>query len=348
MNWNGVGHHRRRTPRRAIDVTSSDSHVHRESNDSLFEKNPRIQMHLSSQKQKRKGFTATPKRFYMPYERVFSDQNQSPGQRTWKKTGPKIRIRTAGTAVTRSLRRRGSPCRRVTRRRGPPPRARVRPCRRRRRVTRPAVASGPAPLRPPLMARRAVAFTRSSEAQEHRERRRARRRGGRGHRLLEEAGRLAGALQEPGVLRVLPAAAAARQCLRLQQRLRPLWRRRRRRSRGRLRRRGRAERGGLREVELGAAAAEPERGLVVGPRRGLGGVEGAQPHARRLVRVTDLRRPFPPRPLPHAAVPPPLPSAAAFRRGWRGDLPARAGRRRRRGRVLRRRRCRAVLCSHKP
>jgi hypothetical protein len=80
----------------------------------------------------------------------------------------------------------------------------------------------------------------------------------------------------------------------------PLLGRRRRRPA----RRG-SERGGLGEVELGAAAAEPERGAVVGPRGGLGRIEGAQPHARRLVRVPDLRRPLPPRPLPHSAVPPP-------------------------------------------
>jgi len=50
------------------------------------------------------------------------------------------------------------------------------------------------PLRPPLMARCVIAFTCSSEAQEYRERWRARRHGWRGHRLLEEVGRLAGAL----------------------------------------------------------------------------------------------------------------------------------------------------------
>jgi hypothetical protein len=146
-----------------------------------------------------------------------------------------------------------------------------------------------------------------SEAGEHRERRRRARRlaAGRRHRcwrglvvVKEEAWRLAGALQQPGVL---PAA---------EHRL------------------GGGERGGLGEVELGAGAAEAERGGVVGARGGLGGVEGPQPHARRLVRVADLRRPLPPRPLPHAAVP--LPAArAGGRRGREPQLPARARRLRR-------------------
>jgi len=80
------------------------------------------------------------------------------------------------------------------------------------------------PLRPPLMARRSIAFTCSSEAQEYRERWRARCHGGRGYRLLEEVGQLAGALHEPSVLQVLLVTACQRR--RLQQRLRPLrWRR---------------------------------------------------------------------------------------------------------------------------
>jgi hypothetical protein len=103
----------------------------------------------------------------------------------------------------------------------------------------------------------------------------------------------------------------------------PLLGRRRRRPA----RRG-SERGGLGEVELGAAAAEPERGAVVGPRGGLGRIEGAQPHARRLVRVPDLRRPLPPRPLPHSAVPPPR------RRAVAGAGAAAASTSRRRGREL--------------
>ena len=106
-------------------------------------------------------------------------------------------------------------------------------------------------------------------------------------------------------------------------------RRRHGRRRGRSRRRrsgGRGDRGGgrrgearvLGEVELGAAAAEAERGLVVGARRGLGCLERAEPHARRLVRVPDLRRPLPPRPLPHAAEPPLATAAAAARLGGGG------------------------------
>lgn len=59
----------------------------------------------------------------------------------------------------------------------------------------------------------------------------------------------------------------------------------------------------LGEVELGAAPAEAERGGVVGARRVLGGAEGAQPDARRLPRVPDLRRPLAPQPPPHPAVP---------------------------------------------
>jgi hypothetical protein len=37
-----------------------------------------------------------------------------------------------------------------------------------------------------------------------------------------------------------------------------------------------------------AAAAEPERGLVVGARHGLSGLECAEPHTRRLVQVSNL------------------------------------------------------------
>jgi hypothetical protein len=76
-----------------------------------------------------------------------------------------------------------------------------------------------------------------------------------------------------------------------------------------------------REVELGARATELDGGLVVGPGGLLGGVERAQPLAHRAARVADLRRPLPPRPLPHAAVlvlllpPPPLPRRRASCRG---------------------------------
>jgi hypothetical protein len=61
----------------------------------------------------------------------------------------------------------------------------------------------------------------------------------------------------------------------------------------------------LREVELGLGALEPERGLVVGDGGVLRRVEGAKPHPRRLLGVPDLRRPLPPRPLPHPSVVPP-------------------------------------------
>ena len=60
---------------------------------------------------------------------------------------------------------------------------------------------------------------------------------------------------------------------------------------------------GAREVELGLGALEAERGGVVGACGVLGGVEGAQPYARRLHGVADLRRPLAPRPLPYATVP---------------------------------------------
>ncbi|BAT16046.1 Os12g0168150, partial [Oryza sativa Japonica Group] len=146
----------------------------------------------------------------------------------------------------------------------------------------------------------------------------------------------AGALQEPRVLRVrVTAAGAGRELLRLQQRVRPRrWRAPV--SGGRRRRRRRWEGGVLGEVELGAAAAEAEGGAVVGAGGVLGGVEGAEPHARRLVRVPDLRRPLPPRPLPHPSVPLPRRAAAGVGRGRRRELLLVAGRRRRR-RVLPRR-----------
>ncbi|KAE8805419.1 hypothetical protein D1007_18501 [Hordeum vulgare] len=56
------------------------------------------------------------------------------------------------------------------------------------------------------------------------------------------------------------------------------------------------------EVGLGLGAAEGSRGAVVGEGGLHGGVEGAQPHARLLPRVADLRSVPPPRPLPHAPV----------------------------------------------
>jgi len=78
-------------------------------------------------------------------------------------------------------------------------------------------------------------------------------------------------------------------------------------ARGRGHGRGRAggERGEVvgGEVGPGERAAQGARGHVVGARRGLGGVEGAEPDARALRRVPDLRRKPTPRPLPHAPVP---------------------------------------------
>jgi hypothetical protein len=65
------------------------------------------------------------------------------------------------------------------------------------------------------------------------------------------------------------------------------------------------------------------------------------------VRVPDLRRPLPPRPLTHAAVPLPPWRAGGVGGGRRGDLLARPGCRRRLGRVLRGSPCRPVLCSGK-
>ncbi|CAD5169964.1 unnamed protein product, partial [Musa acuminata subsp. malaccensis] len=56
------------------------------------------------------------------------------------------------------------------------------------------------------------------------------------------------------------------------------------------------------EIELGASPAELDGGSVVGHRRRLRGVEGAQPLAHRPPGVAYLRRPLPPRPLPHPTV----------------------------------------------
>jgi len=54
------------------------------------------------------------------------------------------------------------------------------------------------------------------------------------------------------------------------------------------------------EVEHGGGAARGEGGLVVGERGGLGGVEGAEPHAGAPARgVADLGRELAPRPLAH-------------------------------------------------
>ena len=58
------------------------------------------------------------------------------------------------------------------------------------------------------------------------------------------------------------------------------------------------------EVGLGLGAAEAAGGGVVGARGGLGGGEGTEPDAHAAHGVADLRRPLPPRPLPHAAEPP--------------------------------------------
>ncbi|PUZ48293.1 hypothetical protein GQ55_7G234100 [Panicum hallii var. hallii] len=58
-----------------------------------------------------------------------------------------------------------------------------------------------------------------------------------------------------------------------------------------------------REVEERAGAAHAVGGAVVGERGVLGGVVGAEPHARAVLgRVPDLRRELAPRPLPHAPV----------------------------------------------
>ena len=55
-----------------------------------------------------------------------------------------------------------------------------------------------------------------------------------------------------------------------------------------------------REVGARLGAAEEARGLVVGARGGVSGLEGAEPHADLLRRVLDLRHPPPRRPLPDA------------------------------------------------
>lgn len=73
------------------------------------------------------------------------------------------------------------------------------------------------------------------------------------------------------------------------------------------------ETGVLGKVELRSAAPEAEGGFVVRPGGGLGGREGAEPDAGRLVRIPDLRRPFAPRPLSNTSV---LPSFS-FLRQWR-------------------------------
>jgi hypothetical protein len=56
------------------------------------------------------------------------------------------------------------------------------------------------------------------------------------------------------------------------------------------------------EVEARRVAAEAVGGLVVGQRRLLGGVEGAEPEPGAVAREPDLRHPLAPVPLPHAAV----------------------------------------------
>lgn len=56
------------------------------------------------------------------------------------------------------------------------------------------------------------------------------------------------------------------------------------------------------EVEARVLAAEPVGGAVVGVRRGLGRVVGAEPDAHPVLRQPDLRHPLPPLPLPHAPV----------------------------------------------
>jgi hypothetical protein len=56
------------------------------------------------------------------------------------------------------------------------------------------------------------------------------------------------------------------------------------------------------EVEARRVAAEAEGRLVVGDRRVLGGVEGAEPQPRSVPGQPDLRHPLAPVPLPHAAV----------------------------------------------
>jgi hypothetical protein len=56
------------------------------------------------------------------------------------------------------------------------------------------------------------------------------------------------------------------------------------------------------EVEARRVAAEAEGRLVVGERRVLGGVEGAEPQPRPVPGQADLRHPLAPVPLPNAAV----------------------------------------------
>jgi len=58
----------------------------------------------------------------------------------------------------------------------------------------------------------------------------------------------------------------------------------------------------LREVEVRGAALDRQRGHVVGARRHLGGGEGAEPDARLLAGLPDLRHPLAPGPHAHAAV----------------------------------------------
>ncbi|GER47580.1 glutamate receptor ionotropic [Striga asiatica] len=84
----------------------------------------------------------------------------------------------------------------------------------------------------------------------------------------------------------------------------PSWRRRRRREEAVVGREVEVERRRRRggEVGLGLGAAEGPGGAVVGHGGLLGGVEGAEPHARLLPRVADLRRVPAPRPLPNAPV----------------------------------------------
>ncbi|PON39391.1 hypothetical protein PanWU01x14_305700 [Parasponia andersonii] len=67
------------------------------------------------------------------------------------------------------------------------------------------------------------------------------------------------------------------------------------RRRERVRRRG--------EVGLGLGSAEGASRRVVGTRRVVGGVEGAEPDPGLLPGVSDLGRESPPRSLPHAPVP---------------------------------------------
>lgn len=63
---------------------------------------------------------------------------------------------------------------------------------------------------------------------------------------------------------------------------------------------GGRENGWAGEIGLGLKAAEMDGGGIVGTRRRLCGVEGAEPHAALALGVTDLRRVPPPWPFPHA------------------------------------------------